>query len=53
MCSLGAVQVGCIDNEIVINPTRKELQQSQMNLVVAAAEKSKVGRWCSFFIISC
>ena len=39
---LGAVRVGLIDNEVVINPTRKELSKSQLNLVVSSAHQNLV-----------
>lgn len=38
---IGAVRVGLIGDDVVINPTRQELQKSLMNLVVSA-QKSKV-----------
>ncbi|CAB3249435.1 unnamed protein product [Arctia plantaginis] len=34
---VGAVRLGQIDNEVIINPTRKDLENSTLNLVVAAA----------------
>lgn len=39
---VGAVRVGLIDNEIIINPTRKELQMSVLNLVVSATKHNLV-----------
>lgn len=39
---VGAVRVGLIDNEILINPTRKELQMSSLNLVVTATKRNLV-----------
>ncbi|XP_056647014.1 polyribonucleotide nucleotidyltransferase 1, mitochondrial [Diorhabda sublineata] len=39
---IGAVRVGLINNELVINPTRKELQESSLNLVVSAMRKHLV-----------
>jgi len=42
---LGAVQVGYIDHEVVINPSRKDLQYSQLNLIVSATEQKKVGEF--------
>lgn len=39
---MGAVRVGLIDNEVVINPTRKELQMSVLNLVVSATKHNLV-----------
>lgn len=39
---VGAVRVGLIDNEIIINPTRKEMQMSALNLVVSATKHNLV-----------
>ncbi|MEJ1274309.1 polyribonucleotide nucleotidyltransferase 1 [Cricetulus griseus] len=39
---IGAVRVGMIDGECVINPTRKEMSSSTLNLVVAGAPKSQI-----------
>lgn len=39
---VGAVRVGCIGGEIVFNPTRKELLESDMNMIVAGQSSSKV-----------
>lgn len=39
---VGAVRVGMIDNEIVINPTRKEIQLSALNLIVTATKRNLV-----------
>lgn len=39
---VGAVRVGFIDNEIIVNPTRKELQQSALNLVVSTTKQNLV-----------
>ncbi|XP_054714086.1 polyribonucleotide nucleotidyltransferase 1, mitochondrial-like isoform X2 [Uloborus diversus] len=39
---VGAVRVGLIDGDIIINPTRKEINQSSLNLVVAATEHNQV-----------
>lgn len=39
---IGAVRVGLCDNEVVINPTRKELTISDLNLTVTAASQSLV-----------
>lgn len=40
---VGAVRVGFIDNEVVVNPTRKEMMQSTLNLVVVGNEQNQVG----------
>nr|XP_036876336.1 polyribonucleotide nucleotidyltransferase 1, mitochondrial isoform X1 [Manis javanica] len=39
---IGAVRVGMIDGECVVNPTRKEMSFSTLNLVVAGAPKSQI-----------
>ena len=41
----GAVRVGCVDGETVINPTRKELANSSLNMIVTGAEHHKVGAY--------
>ncbi|KAJ7341291.1 hypothetical protein JRQ81_005215 [Phrynocephalus forsythii] len=39
---IGAVRVGLIDGEPVVNPTRKEMSSSTLNLVVSGAPSSQV-----------
>ncbi|XP_019881568.1 polyribonucleotide nucleotidyltransferase 1, mitochondrial [Aethina tumida] len=39
---IGAVRMGFIDNELIINPTRKEQQISNLNLVVSATKRNLV-----------
>jgi polyribonucleotide nucleotidyltransferase len=39
---IGAVRVGLIGNELITNPTRKELQDSSMDLIVAATKQNMV-----------
>ncbi|NXD71301.1 PNPT1 nucleotidyltransferase, partial [Eolophus roseicapillus] len=39
---VGAVRVGLVDGETIINPTRKQLSSSTLNLVVAGAPQSQV-----------
>ena len=39
---VGAVRVGFIDNEVIINPTRKELQISSLNLVISITKQNLV-----------
>ncbi|NXJ13030.1 PNPT1 nucleotidyltransferase, partial [Odontophorus gujanensis] len=39
---IGAVRVGLVDGETVINPTRKQMSSSLLNLVVAAAPQNQV-----------
>ena len=31
---VGAVRVGCVDNQLLVNPTRRQMAQSRLNLVV-------------------
>ncbi|KAJ4434670.1 Polyribonucleotide nucleotidyltransferase 1, mitochondrial [Periplaneta americana] len=39
---IGAVRVGFCNNDVVINPTRKELSQSTLNLVVSATRHNLI-----------
>ncbi|NXG67277.1 PNPT1 nucleotidyltransferase, partial [Hemiprocne comata] len=39
---IGAVRVGLVDGEAVINPTRKQMSSSALNLVVAGAPQNQV-----------
>ncbi|KAK7807275.1 hypothetical protein U0070_016647 [Myodes glareolus] len=39
---IGAVRIGMINGECVVNPTRKEMSSSTLNLVVAGAPKSQI-----------
>ncbi|NXE18755.1 PNPT1 nucleotidyltransferase, partial [Ardeotis kori] len=39
---IGAVRVGLVDGETIINPTRKQMSSSALNLVVAGAPQSQV-----------
>ncbi|XP_064600913.1 polyribonucleotide nucleotidyltransferase 1, mitochondrial-like [Liolophura sinensis] len=39
---VAAVRVGFIDNEVVINPTRRQMSQSTLNLVITGGERSQV-----------
>ncbi|XP_068183367.1 polyribonucleotide nucleotidyltransferase 1, mitochondrial [Antennarius striatus] len=39
---IGAVRVGLIDREVVVNPTRVEMLSSSLNMVVAGAPSSQV-----------
>ncbi|KAM6221166.1 polyribonucleotide nucleotidyltransferase 1, mitochondrial [Rhynchocyon petersi] len=39
---IGAVRIGIIDGECVVNPTRKEMLASTLNLVVAGAPRSQI-----------
>lgn len=40
---VGAVRVGLAGGEVLINPTRRELSNSDLNLVVTAADRNLVG----------
>ncbi|CAH1113717.1 unnamed protein product [Psylliodes chrysocephalus] len=39
---IGAVRVGFIENEVIINPTRREQQLSSLNLIVSAMKRNLV-----------
>lgn len=39
---VGAVRLGMIDNEIIINPTRRQIQESVLNLVITAAKQNLI-----------
>lgn len=39
---IGAVRVGMIDNELVVNPNRSEITQSVLNMVVVSASQNLV-----------
>lgn len=39
---VGAVRLGFIDNEVIVNPTRKELQESILNLILTATHRNLV-----------
>ncbi|KAK8769324.1 hypothetical protein V5799_014211 [Amblyomma americanum] len=39
---IGAVRVGLIDGDVVINPTRRQMTQSVLNLIVAGADHNQV-----------
>ncbi|XP_071159714.1 polyribonucleotide nucleotidyltransferase 1, mitochondrial-like isoform X1 [Mytilus edulis] len=39
---VGAVRIGYVDHEIVINPTRRELQRSPLNLIVSGCNDNKI-----------
>lgn len=39
----GAVRVGLVNGELLINPTRAEMTSSSLNLIVAGAPSSQVG----------
>uniref|UniRef100_A0A9J8BBL9 polyribonucleotide nucleotidyltransferase n=1 Tax=Cyprinus carpio carpio TaxID=630221 RepID=A0A9J8BBL9_CYPCA len=42
VCVSGAVRVGLVDGEFLINPTRSEMSGSKLNLVIAGAPSSHV-----------
>ncbi|XP_063297475.1 polyribonucleotide nucleotidyltransferase 1, mitochondrial [Pelobates fuscus] len=39
---VGAVRVGLVDGEFIINPTRKEMSTSSLNLVITGRAKSEI-----------
>ena len=40
---MGAVRVGLIDGEVIVQPTRRELSKSSLNLIVTAADQKLIG----------
>lgn len=40
----GAVRVGLVDGELLVNPTRLEMTSSSLNLIVAGAPSSQIGK---------
>ncbi len=53
------VRVGCVEGELVVNPTSREMSKSTLNLVLAAVEPNRVGNrtvnrvlFCFFFFFS-
>lgn len=40
----GAVRVGMVNGELLVNPTRAEMSSSSLNLIVAGAPSSQVGK---------
>lgn len=45
VCFLGAVRVGMVDGQLLINPTRAEMTASSLNLIVVGAPCSQVGKF--------
>ena len=41
---VGAVRVGYVDDALVINPTRTQMIDSSLDLIVTGCEKNKVGQ---------
>lgn len=39
---IGAVRIGMINDDIIINPTRRQMTESTLNLIVAGAEHNQV-----------
>ena len=39
---VGAVRLGMIDNEVIINPTRRQIQDSMLNLIVTATKQNLI-----------
>lgn len=39
---VGAVRLGMIDNEIIINPTRRQIQDSILNMIITAAKQNLI-----------
>lgn len=45
----GAVRVGLVDGELLINPTRAEMSSSTLNLIVSGGPSSQVGKMSKLF----
>ena len=43
--TLGAVRVGFIDNEVVVNPNRRDLKNSLLNMIITSTVDKKVGEY--------
>lgn len=43
-CFSGAVRVGMVNGELLVNPTRAEMASSTLNLIVSGAPSSQVGK---------
>lgn len=39
---VGAVRIGMIDNNIIINPTRRQIQDSILNIIITAAKQNLI-----------
>lgn len=39
-CPIGAVRIGLIDNEFIVNPTSPELENSELDLIIAGTKDS-------------
>ena len=50
MYTVGAVRIGDIDGELVVNPTRQQLEHSILNLVLTSTEH-RIGKNNSIFTV--
>jgi polyribonucleotide nucleotidyltransferase len=41
---LAAVRIGSIDGQFIVNPTRQQMQKSDLNLVVSVNRKGHLGK---------
>ncbi|XP_018048398.1 PREDICTED: polyribonucleotide nucleotidyltransferase 1, mitochondrial [Atta colombica] len=39
---VGAVRIGMIDNEVIVNPTRRQIQDSMLNLIITATKQNLI-----------
>ena len=39
---IAAVRVGCVEGELIVNPTRREMSKSSLSLVLAAVEPNRI-----------
>lgn len=47
----GAVRVGLVDGELLVNPTRAEMTSTSLNLIVAGAPGSQVGKLTEIYFV--
>ncbi len=40
LCSIGAVRIGLIENEFIVNPSSQELENTELNLIIAGTKDS-------------
>jgi polyribonucleotide nucleotidyltransferase len=41
---LAAVRIGSINDQFIVNPTRQQMQKSDLNLVVSVNQKGHLGK---------
>jgi polyribonucleotide nucleotidyltransferase len=51
VCFLAAVRIGSIDGQFIANPSRQQMQKSDLNLVVSVNPKGHLGKIKTFHSI--